>query len=172
MSFIARKFTKAKWERRTGLEESEISADSVTSDLRTTDNTLSFWECGESSDDELLKPLIAMSAAGDRIDKIDLVWLKHEELKAINIQTCKSDGNTPVKSLVKLHIDACSLDILRLGKVAEIITNAINENRWRRYTVKDVKIILASSVKQGHVSLSELPDKICNDVKKILEKED
>ena len=43
--FLARKITRAKWDTGQELSAGEISADAVTSDLRTKENTLSFWRC-------------------------------------------------------------------------------------------------------------------------------
>ena len=44
--FLARKVSLAKWSKKDELAEGEIPADAVTADLRTQDNKLSFWRCG------------------------------------------------------------------------------------------------------------------------------
>jgi hypothetical protein len=50
---LARKVARAKWEPRSDLGDGTIAADAVTADLRTTENTLSFWRCNSSSADDL-----------------------------------------------------------------------------------------------------------------------
>ena len=51
--FLARMFTRAKWKQCVDLGSQEIPADAVTCDLKTRDNTLSFWQCGEGTDEEV-----------------------------------------------------------------------------------------------------------------------
>ncbi len=41
--FLARKITQAKWRPKEGFADGEIAADAVNADLRTQDNSLSFW---------------------------------------------------------------------------------------------------------------------------------
>lgn len=64
----------AKWCSRNGLESDEISADAVTADLRTRDNTLSFWQC-DGTDHEVEEAALAIAAAGNRVDRLDIVWI-------------------------------------------------------------------------------------------------
>ena len=48
--FLARKITHAKWKRQDllpHLTSDEISADAVTADLRTSEDSLSLWRCGK-----------------------------------------------------------------------------------------------------------------------------
>ena len=51
--FLARKISLAKWSKKGELEVGEIAADAVTADLRTQDNKLSFWRCGDGESKRL-----------------------------------------------------------------------------------------------------------------------
>ena len=84
--FLARKVSLAKWSKKDELAEGEIPADAVTADLRTQDNKLSFWRCGNGEGIEVNEAVLALAAAGTRVDKIDVVWLAVDELR--------SDGQT------------------------------------------------------------------------------
>ena len=76
--FLARKITRAKWDPKEELSKGEISADALTCDLRTRGNALSFWQCGNGAEAEIEEAALAIAGAGDRIDKIDLVWLSDD----------------------------------------------------------------------------------------------
>ena len=78
-AFFARKITRAKWMRHPELSAGEIAADAVTADLRTSGNALSFWRCGSAAEVEVERVALAMAAAGDRIDRLDLVWIAGEQ---------------------------------------------------------------------------------------------
>lgn len=78
--FLARKITRAKWDTGQGLSAGEISADAVTSDLRTKENTLSFWNCRTETNGDVEDAVLAIAAAGDRLDRLDVVWLAYDEL--------------------------------------------------------------------------------------------
>jgi len=60
--FLARKITLSKWKRHPALAAGEISADCVTSDLRTKRLTLSFWECSSADDADLDNVVLALAS--------------------------------------------------------------------------------------------------------------
>ena len=73
--FLARKISLAKWSKTGELEVGEIPADAVTLDLKTQDNKLSFWRCGDGERAGVNEAALAIAAACDRVDKIAVVWL-------------------------------------------------------------------------------------------------
>ena len=66
--------------RHPELSVREIAADAVTADLRTSGNALSFWRCGSAGRDRGGTCCAGHGAAGDRIDRLDLVWIAEEHL--------------------------------------------------------------------------------------------
>ena len=166
--FLARKFTRAKWEHKPDLFPGEISADAVTSDLRTKDDALSFWKCGGATKPEIEEAALALAAAGDRIDKIDLVWLTEEELREDG-QTLKSTpGRTSVSDLARQHVDVGRLDYVRLGKIAKQIASAIASGNRRRFRKQQVKSLIIAAVEEGRIDTCDLQGSIRTDVKKAL----
>ena len=131
--FLARKIARAKWDAKRnierGLEEGEISADAVTGDLRTQKDTLSFWRCHTGANDDIEDAVLAIAAAGERLDKLDIVWLADNELQADGHTLKDTKGRTPVADLTEKHVDICKLDYVRLGKVAQRVAAAIEEQR-------------------------------------------
>ena len=133
--FLARKITRAKWDTGQELSAGEISADAVTSDLRTKENTLSFWNCRTETNGDVEDAVLAIAAAGDRLDRLDVVWLAYDELQADGQTFRNTGGRTPVRELADRHVDVCKLDYTRLGKVARRVVAAIEDKRYRRAPV-------------------------------------
>lgn len=140
------------------MEEGEISADAVTGDLRTQVDTLSFWRCRTGADDDVREAALAIAAAGERLDKLDIVWLADSELRADGHTLKDTAGRTPVADLSERHVDICKLDYVRLGKVAQRVVAAIEDQRWRRLTKARVKELLVAAVQQGRIIPDELAD--------------
>ena len=162
--FLARKITRAKWVSA-DLDSGEIPANAVTADLRTRNNTLSFWQCGDGTEDELNEAVLALAAAGQRVDNIDIVWLSYDELRADGQRLDITEGLTPVAELVERHVDLSFLDYVRLGKVADRVAAALQQGRHRRVTRPRVIKILASAVQQRRLDPSDLQEKVRSVVK-------
>lgn len=156
--FFARKISLAKWSDRPTLAAGEISADAVTADLRTKDDTLSFWRCGSGTAEDVDTATLAIAAAGNRIDKLDLVWIASDELDAEGQSWTETEGETPVRRLRSFHIDIVSLDYRRLGRVAHCIARSIEHQRFRRVPRGRVLEILGSAVRDGHVEIGDLKE--------------
>ena len=156
--FVARKISRAKWNVRRGLADGEISADAVTGDPRTQGDTLSFWRCHTDASSEVEEAVLAIAAAGDRIDKLDVVWLADEKLLTDGLSLKDSRGRTPVVDLVTRHVDVCKLDYVRLGKVAHHVDRAIKDKRYRRFSKARVKKLLLAAIRQGRINVDDLGD--------------
>ena len=167
--FLARKITQAKWRPKEGFGEGEIAADAVTVDLKTQDNSLSFWRCPTETTKDLEKAVLAIAATRNRVEKLEIVWLINDDLQN-DCQTLENtEGDTPVSELKELHVDVCRLDYVRLGKVASRIATALENCRWRRITKGRVRNLLVEAVNQKRVELADLHESIQREVQKSLE---
>lgn len=166
--FLARKISRAKWNPKEELSKGEISADAVTADLRTEGNALSCWQCGGGTDAEVEEAVLAIAAAGDRIDKLDLVWFSDDELRADSQTLRNTDGRTAVTELAARHVDVCRLDYVRLGKVACRVVAAIEKDRWTRLTRASVKKILMAAAEQDRIDFDSLRESVRSEVQKSL----
>ncbi len=164
--FLARKITRAKWETKQELSAGEISADAVTGDLKTQDNSLSFWMCGSGEKAEVEEVALAIAAPRDHVARLDIVWFSDDELRADGQQWQETDGRTPVAEFVARHVDVYRLDYVRLGKVARRVVTAIEEDRYLLLTKARVKKLLAAAVAQGHIALNDLSKGIQAEVRK------
>ena len=160
--FMARKITRAKWDAKRnierGLKEGEISADAVTGDLRTREDTLSFWRCCANANGDIEDVVLAISAAGERLDKLDIVWLFDNEMQAGGHTLKDTEGRTPVPDLAEHHVDICKLDHILLGDLAQRVVAAIEDERWRRFTRARVRKLLITAVEQGRIDLEGLAE--------------
>lgn len=156
MTVFARMIARAKWEQNADLREGEIAADAVTGDLRTTQNRLSFWLCAAAQTVELESAALAMAAARDRLDRLDLVYLDEDGIRASGLRTRVTPGNTPVSSLRSFHIDIADLDLTRLSTVASMIATANRANSVLKISRLEVLAILVRAVRDGLVSTDAL----------------
>lgn len=167
MPYLARKITRTKWEFRDELGADEIPADAVTSDLRTTGNTLSFWKLEKPSEDEVRLTALALATGAERIDRMDLAWVEEESFHDDGLSLDPNDGRTPVVSLRKNHVDVIKLDLNRLCKVAVSVSQAISSGQHQRFTKKELVKIIVEAVDKGLLS----PNDLAPNVKEEIEKE-
>ena len=169
--FLARKITQAKWRPKKGFAKGEIAADAVTADLKTQDNSLSFWRCATATTDDLEKAALAIAATRNRVEKLEIVWLTDDDLRDDDQTLIDTEGKTPVPELTGLHVDVCRLDYVRLGKVVSRIAIALENCRWCRISKGRVKKLLVGVVEQRRVELADLQESIQTEVRESLEAE-
>ena len=159
---LGHKVSISKWDGSDGTLEGKIQADAVTSDLRTRDNALSFWNCGEDTIQEhmLEDTVLALASSMDRANKVDLVWLGREDLEDEGHILRFDDVKTHVSGLEGRHVDVCELDYDRLGSIAFRIFSAARAREFRRFREKKVVSLLVNAVKQGRLDASKLKDKL------------
>ena len=160
MAYLARKISRAKWDRGDGMAASAIPADAVTADLRTAGNKLSMWRCNTESAADINDVILALAARFQRVGKCDVVWVDEDALLADG-QVCEeSPGETAVADLVDRHVDVVQLDYVRLGRVAGHIAQSIAARRVRRATAREVVDLLADAVRDGRVDAGALHDQV------------
>ena len=166
--FLARKITRAKWLQRPELAQGEIAADAVTADLRTNGNALSFWRCDTGAEDQVEAVALAMAASGDRIDKLDVVWIAERHFAEGGQTWEATEGRTPVAELRRRHVDLQRLDYVRLGNVARHVAAAIESEWCLRLTRRRVKMLLVAAVRRDEVALDDLADRVRDEVGRAL----
>lgn len=168
--FLVRMITRAKWDIKKGFAEGEIQADAVSADLRTVDNSLSFWKCGNGTTNEVEEATLALAAARESVEKLDIVWISDSDYCADEQDWKETEGDTRVTDLKSLHVDLRRLDYVRLGKVAHCVAAAIAEGRYKRIRKSQVADMIARAVQQERIDLSDLDGKMKSEVSKALER--
>ncbi len=169
--FLVRKITRAKWGLEQGLSSKEIPADAVTVDLRTKGNSLSFWKCKSDSKENIEEIALAIVAAGNSVERLDLICIANDKLQEDGQMWKDTDGRTPVEDIVKQHVDVYRLDYVRLGKIASRIATAIKADGYIYLTKKSLTKLLVTAVKQERVDLDRLENKVKAEVQKFLDQE-
>lgn len=154
--FLARKITRAKWATKEGLTADEIPADALTIDLRTRGNSLSFWQCPSNATNDVEEAALAIATGREHIEKLDIIWLHDEDLKADGQFLKSTEGRTAVTSMATMHVDASRLDYVRLGRIARRVITAIEANRYRRFTRARVKSLIEEALEQGRIDQGAL----------------
>lgn len=165
---LARKITRAKWQPKSGIGGGKIPADAVTADLRTQSNSLSLWECGGATQEDVEAVALALAVAGDRIDKIEIVWFSDDELRAGGVRISQTPGRAPIAEMSRRHYDAQNLDYEQLGVIADCVAKALSNDQYKRFTQRRVRDLVSAAVQQGKVSLDDLNGKVRRDVKRVL----
>ncbi len=168
---FARKVShRAKWGAADGFAPGEIVADAVTRDLSTQNNELSFWSCATPDESELLETVLAMAANGDRLDRMDVAWLDRAAVEGatVTIQASPHNALTPVDTVKGRHVDFGRLDLVRLGKVAILMREAIGGQGCKRFAKNDVLKVLVKAVRDGRLALEQLKDDLRRKVEAAL----
>jgi hypothetical protein len=164
---LTRKISRAKWHAE-DLAKGEIPADALSADLRTAGNILSFWSGASAADSDVARAVLAIAAAADRLDRMDVAWIDESVVEKHGIDTAVTPGRTPIESLQTSHVDLIHLDVKRLGTVAELISAAIERGDHRRMTKKQIVVIMVEAVHDHVVALDDLPPRVREAVQKSL----
>lgn len=158
--FLARSVSTAKWRARLHIAEHEIPADAVTSDMRTGDNTLSFWLYDPDKDGSLDDVALALASVRDHIQRLDLVWLEHQQIEQMNLKIAATPGDTPARHLQQNHRDVVGIDVARLADLARGVADAVSNNQTRRFTERQIQQLLHKAAEENLIARSELKQSV------------
>ncbi len=166
---IARNISRAKWTPSRPLNDDEIPADGL-ADLKTKDNCLSYWRCGDGEPENIKNIALALASARERLAKLDMVWLDESDVQSLDVEITQTEGKTPAAKHRDQHVDVGRLDLRRICNLAELTAEAIGKKRFKRFGPKEIKTMLAKAVNSGEISLDELDEKLKADVHKELQR--
>ncbi len=140
---LARKITRAKWQASLALRIDEVPTRCPRgySELRATP----LWDAEDGSPLPLEQVALAVAAAGDHLERLDIAWLPRNTLVSAGITLKATTGNTPVQSLRERHVDAKDLDSTRLVKIAAVLFESASR-RWKRLTKLEVKKLIQDAI--------------------------
>ena len=159
---LARKISRAKWAPKEYLAPSEIRADAIGGCLRTTGDTLSWWQC---TDDEKDIDEVALAlAAGPKFDRFDTIYvvrLPEAVLASAGLESESTEGETAVKDLQSRHMDLVSLDVERLAEVARILGPLIRSgDKVVRFTRARLKELVTKAIHEERLKVNDLNEKL------------
>lgn len=167
MSKLARKISAAKWEAKDYLAEGEISADALSSCLRTQDAKLSFWVCSEAPE-TIRDVVLAVASTSNEPDRLLLVVLDDAEITTHSRILQETDGKTPVADLRSKHRDLAYLSIDDLCELARIIAPKVRHDKdCYVFSKKEVLQILRGAIDSHRLTLESLHEKLRNAIRKL-----
>ena len=158
MPLLVRKISKSKWFQKDIENTDEVSADAITSDLRTTLNTLSVWEI--SNEAELDEAVLAIVSAQDSLETIDVIVLDSDKIDEYDIEIVATPGRTPIKELEKNHRDLEDITFTKLGHIKNHIVQRIRAKYLKRYTAGTLKKLIKKAIDDGILELQDLNSSI------------
>lgn len=168
MAFLVRKVARAKWPEDI-CDINDIGADLITSDLRTTGNTLSLWRI--ESEEELLTAALALSASSktSKIESVSVVWIPEELFINKGIRIDDSNvGDTVIFDLAETHRDICELTYKKLGDIAEIIMNEIlKAGHYKRFSKSEIKAALSTAYSNNRIKEEKCDERLIEELKKL-----
>ncbi len=168
MNMLARKISRAKWQHRDYLAETEIRADAISGCLRTTDDTLSWWRCTDD-DKEVAEVALALAVAPrmEKFDKIDVVALPEATLTEAGLACQPAEGETPVKDLRSRHVNLVKLDVERLAKVARILGPRIRSgDKVFSFTKAELMTLVTAAIHDKRLDANDLNEKLREELAK------
>lgn len=175
MGFLIRKITKSKWvnvndAQNKKLDPDDIFADAVTSCLRTSGNTLSFWKIDDiNNEDELNMIVLSLIAnsKNEHLSTIDILYFEYDEKvfsqKGINFEV--SNGDTTIKSCVGKHIDMVKINLKTISVVVELFCDFLNKSQSKRFSKGTVKELLERHLRENPDDKEGLTDKLLSQLK-------
>lgn len=156
MSYLVRKITMSKWSISD--DPRPVNADAITQCLKTTKNTLSFWKVDSPADIE--QGVLAIAAANDRLDTIDIVIIEEKHFLERGIEIHTTPGQTVCVDLVDTHRDLAELNITHLGYVSDAIAEQIRNGSTERYTLTKLKALIQGALDTGRLKYELLSEGI------------
>jgi hypothetical protein len=164
MTYLVRKIAPAKWSGAQSLEA--LSADALTVDLRTINNTLSLWEI--NGEDELCDAVLALAISKNskKIEKMDLVLIPKETILTKQLSIRASPGETFAEGLSDTHREVVDLKYPSLGVFAQIIIDLLSKNGPITITKTKVENIVKAAYNDKTIDISCLPEDMQRTIKK------
>ncbi|MGM0986550.1 MAG: hypothetical protein ACQEXI_06125 [Pseudomonadota bacterium] len=166
MAYLVRKFHRPKWEPNKIVPKSvdELSADALTSCLRTSGNTLSVWKTESPEWGAFDDVLAAMFSTLDGPSRADIIVLKESELQQIEgIELEENEGKTPaVNEINAKHRDISNLRHSSITCVAKIFLEELAKGQKaqvKRYSEKNTIKLVKYFIDQGKIDKDQLTDR-------------
>lgn len=155
MSYFVRKISRSKWEVD---GNGAVNADAITNCMKTTGNTLSFWRV--DSETEIGGAVLALAAANDNLDKMDVVVIPESVFQGLEITIAATPGNTACEKLAHTHRDLANLTIKELALVADVLADKIRSGGTTRYTLGKLRTLLLAAIEEKQLDFDLLSDGI------------
>lgn len=183
MGYYVRKIARAKWtsvvDDKEGTFDREIQnyrADALANDLKTSNDTLSFWWTDSLSEDDLEPVVLINSLLGDTISKIELICVPDEMITGYLFE--QTDGDTVVTQYKNLHYNMVKLSVKMLLKFAQDVILTILARKYeddeellvKRISKTEQLQLLKKWIQSGQLCFDDLNEKQKAALNKVLDR--
>lgn len=168
MKDVVRKYSRSKWKERPFPDGSDLSADALSSCLRTSDGKLSVWCCHDTEEDRQ-EAVLALATSGQHLETMDVIVLDRKtiEHEGYSLVESEAGGLSPVLELNQRHADVCELSAQKVVKFAEFLAPMIRDgSECKRYTRAQLLDLVRDAAMGGRVDLSDLHEGVRNAIRK------
>lgn len=148
----------------------EIDSDFLHQELRTSSNTLSFWECENMDclEDTIKTILLSMTS----IETSQFIIIDESILKDHKIEIDRTSlGKTGYKDHAHLHVDLCNLTYSKIGDIIKILKSvATHKDNTPKYEKNKVKDIIRQLYNDNLIDLEATNDHLRKDITKYYSK--
>lgn len=161
-SILMRKISAAKWREHIESKDFAVSADAITSCLKTKENKLSCWNT-----DDLEDVVLIFALTLSKLARIDIVKFEESFFSENDMELVKSPGITKVGHMIELHKDIIHLDYKKLGIISDEIKNkSYAEDAYIiEYEKGEVKKLLIKALEQKTIKKEDINERLYKDLK-------
>ena len=168
---MVRMFERQKWSYEEPLsgDHNIIPADTITSDLRTRSNTLSFWSI--NTPDELEDAVLAIATSRNQLTRLDVLILQEDKIVESNLELVLSPetGHSPYSLMNEKHYNLVNLNYNKLGDLSRIIISVVeNDGVSHRYTKQQIREIIYSGHMNGKIEFDEMHEDLQKELTKFI----
>lgn len=156
MGYFVRKISKGKW--KSDSDDAVIKADALTSCLRTSGNTLSFWRVEDLNQIDEAK--LAIASSNSNLDTFDIVVFSTAEMEALGAPIVATPGQTACTDLENTHRDLAELNSDHLIKLSYAVLDKVKQDEVERVTLAKARTMMKAAVDSQRLDVSKLPDAI------------
>lgn len=131
------------------LGDGELQGDAL-SDIRTQDCRLSVY--GVSDEVDRQRVAVALAATREEISHMDYAVFSDSSLDSLGITVQATEGDTPDKTVNRMHYELGNLTVKRLAWLAEIVSAGKHERIWQR----QVKALLQEAAGAGRLDKTKV----------------
>jgi len=158
MPVLVRKVNPTLWQELDIIGGNDVSADTITNCIKTSDNTLSVWEV--DSIESVGEGVLAIISNYKKLETIHIIGLPKDELEQQSIDIDPEEGTTPVKSLVNTHQNLAKLTYTKLGVIANCIVNQFRLENLFTYTIEEEIALLWEAIGTNRLELKNLKPEV------------
>jgi len=161
--YFLRKITQGKWAKAwemPGILPCDVDADTLTCDLRTDENKLSFWKV--ENDNDLDDAFIALASNMNSLGTIVAVKIKDDDFDKLSFN--EELGETPTFNINQKHCNIINLTYGTFEIVITAILKAIRENYVIRKTKGEMKSLLIKAYEDKKLNTQKISERILLDI--------